>query len=111
MIETKGALLSGKENSKQKVQGSLVSEESQPKKQQHTNSCLKAGGWHIWSLYRDLLVLLFPRLKSQPCLFWKHPFGNSMMRATCYEERAQGRREATPSLIPATGEQGIDIRR
>lgn len=41
MIETKGALLSGKENAKQKVQGSLVSEESQPKKQQHTNSCLQ----------------------------------------------------------------------
>lgn len=41
MIETKEALLSGKENSKQKVQGSLVSEESQPKKQQHTNSCLQ----------------------------------------------------------------------
>lgn len=41
MTETKGALLPGKVNSKHKVEESLVSEESQPKKQQHTNSFLK----------------------------------------------------------------------
>lgn len=75
MIETKEALLSGK-NSKQKVQGSLVSEESQCKKQQHTNSCLQGRQLVHMAFVQGLACTPVPKAKesAMPVLetsFWQ----------------------------------------